>query len=283
MRRILVSAAMAVAVALIAGSSPLSAQWLKYPTANVPRTADGKVNYTAPTPRTADGHPDFSGLWYNDDHAPCPGDAFAGCGLELPLSRFVINIGAAVPGGLPYRPETQALVRQRTRAQSADDPHARCMPDTFIRNYALPHMQKWIQVPGLLVMLNEDNAVYRQVFLDNRPMPDDPTPTWMGYSSAKWDGDTLVVMAAGFRDDTWLDMNGNILTDKAKVTERIRRADWGHVTIEDTVDDPKAYTKPWTATQHMKFVVDTELVDEYCVENEKSFQRMHATPGNAPK
>lgn len=274
MRRIVSSVAVAIAVALISSSSPLLAQWLKYPTANVPRTPDGKVNYKAPTPRTADGHPDFSGLWYNDDHAPCPGDGFVGCGLELPLSRFVVNINGAVTGGLPYKPETQALVRQRTQAQSKDDPHARCMPDTFIRNYALPHMQKWIQVPGLLVMLNEDNAVYRQVFLDNRPLPDDPTPTWMGYSTAKWDGDTLVVTAAGFRDDTWLDMSGNFLTEQAKVTERIRRTDWGHVIIEDTVDDPKAYTKPWTATQHMRIVVDTELVDEYCVENEKSFQRM---------
>ena len=152
------------------------------------------------------------------------------------------------------------------------------MPDTFLRNYGLPHMQKWIQVPGELVMLNEDNAVYRQVFLDGRPLPQDPTPTWMGYSSAKWDGDTLVVTAAGFRDDTWLDMGGNFITDKARITERITRPDWGHILIEDTVDDPKAYTKAWTAHLKMRIVVDTELVDEYCVENEKSFNRMHAEP-----
>jgi hypothetical protein len=270
------TSAAAVVVALLGASAPLLAQWLKYPTANVPRTRDGKVNYAAPTPRTADGHPDLSGLWFNDDHAPCAADEFLQCGVELPMSRYGFSIGGAVDGGLPYKPETQAIVRKRTQDQSKDDPHARCMPDTFLRNYGLPHMQKWVQAPGLLVMLNEDNAVYRQVFLDNRPLPDDPTPTWMGYSSAKWDGDTLVVTAAGFRDDTWLDMGGNFLSDQAKITERITRPDWGHVLIEDTVDAPKAYTKPWTARLKMRIVLDTELVDEYCVENEKSFSRMHA-------
>jgi hypothetical protein len=278
-RRVIPPALIAfVAAGVFALSVSPSAQWLKYPTAGVPRTKDGKVNYTAPTPRSADGHPDFSGLWFNDDHAPCAADEFLQCGIELPMSRHGFNIGSAVEGGLPYKPETQAIVRKRTADQSKDDPHARCMPDTFLRNYGLPHMQKWIQVPGLLVMLNEDNAVYRQVFLDNRPLPPDPTPTWMGYSSAKWDGDTLVITATGFHDDTWLDMSGSFITDKATITERIRRPDWGHLIIEDTVDDPKAYTKPWTARLKMRFVVDTELVDEYCVENEKSFQRMHAEP-----
>jgi len=266
---------LAVFAAAIGGSVPIAAQWIKYPTADVPRLPDGKPNLAAMTPRLSDGKPDFSGLWFTDDLMPCPksAGAFIDCGTELGLSRYGFNIAQGVKGGMPYKPDTQALVRKRTADQSKDDPHARCMPDTFLRTYGLPHYGKYIHVPGLLVMLSEDNAAYRQVFTDNRPFPDDPTPAWNGYSSAKWDGDTLVVNSTGFRDDLWLDMAGNFITDKAKIQERIRRPDYGHLLIDVTVDDPKAYTKPWDISLKMKIVTDTELVDEFCVENEKSSQR----------
>ena len=256
---------------------PLAAQYLKYPTPGIPRTADGKPNLTAPTPRTADGKPDFSGMWFTDDAVPCTqsgGAAFFECGIELPLSRFGISIGMGIPGGLPYQPWAAALVKKRTAENSKDDPHARCFPDTFLRAYGLPHYQKWIQVPGLLVQLDEDKAMYRQVFTDGRPLPVDPNPAWNGYSSGKWEGDTLVVDSIGFRDDLWLDMAGSFITEGAKIRERIRRPDYGHIQIEATVDDSKAYTKPWTVTLKQRIVVDTELVDEICLENERSSQRM---------
>ena len=272
--------AAAVAVLLAGGftSTPLSAQWLRYPTPGVPRTADGKPNLTAPTPRTADGRPDFSGLWITGNPLPCAGDAFVLCAVELPVAREVFNFGASLPGGLPYKPEVAALVKKRTADNSKDDPHARCLPDTFLRAYGLPHYQKWIQVPGLLVMLDEMNAMYRQVFTDGRPLPEDPQPAWNGYSSARWDGDALVVDSIGFRDDLWLDMAGSPLSDAARVRERIRRPAYGHVEIEVTVDDPKNYIRPWTVMLKQAIVVDTELVDEICLENEKSWQRMQSTP-----
>jgi hypothetical protein len=277
--RLIRSLSFAVAAAVLCSSAPLVAQWIKFPTAGVPRLADGKPNLTAPTPRTADGKPDFSGMWLTDDQIPCVqaangGNAFIECGIELGFSRYGFNIAQGVKGGMPYKPETQAIVRKRSADNSKDDPHARCMPDTFLRTYGLPHYGKYIQVPGLLVMLNEDNAAYRQIFTDNRPFPHDPTPGWNGYSTAKWDADTLVVNSIGFRDDLWLDMAGNFITDQAKIQERIRRPDYGHMVIDVTVDDPKAYTRPWEITLKMKVVVDTELVDEFCVENEKSWQRM---------
>ena len=274
--RLVRSFARALLVAVLCGPAPLLAQWIKYPTAGVPRLPDGKPNLSAATPRTSDGKPDFSGMWFTDDGIPCtPGaGGFIECGIELGISRYGFNIAQGVKGGMPYKPETQAIVRKRTADNSKDDPHARCMPDTFLRTYGLPHYGKYIQVPGLLVMLNEDNAAYRQIFTDNRPMPEDPTPGWNGYSSARWDGDTLVVNSTGFRDDLWLDMAGNFITDQAKIQERIRRPDYGHLIIEVTVDDPKAYTRPWEITLKMKAVVDTELIDEFCVENEKSWQRM---------
>jgi hypothetical protein len=123
-------------------------------------------------------------------------------------------------------------------------------------------------------MLDEVNAGYRQVFTDGRPLPVDPVPAWNGYSTAKWEGDTLAIESIGFRDDLWLDMAGSFITENAKVRERIRRPDYGHLQIDATIDDPKAYTKPWTISMNQRIVVDTELVDEICLENEKSSQRM---------
>jgi hypothetical protein len=253
---------------LTASSSPrLAAQWLKYPTAGVPRTGDGSANMSAPAPRLADGTPDFSGLWISHGPSRSPG---AGIGV----SRQMADMGADVPGGLPYQPWLKEIVKERTANHAKDDPHVRCLPDTFLRAYGLPHLLKFVHVPGLLVMLNEMNAGYRQVFTDGRPLPESPNPSWQGYSSAKWTGDTLVVDTIGLRDDTWIDWNGSVVTEAGKVRERIRRPDFGHLEIEVTVDDPKAYTKAWTTTLRQRIVVDTELVDEICLENEKSYAHM---------
>jgi hypothetical protein len=261
---------------LVCASPPLAAQWLKYPTAGVPRTLDGTPNLTAPAPRTPDGKPDFSGMWLTGDGRPCDArnEVFQACGSELPMSRYGINMGAGRDGGLPYQPWAAQQVKKEIEQHAIDDPHARCMPDTFVRLYGLPHMQKFIQVPGLIVMLYELNANYRQVFTDGRPLPDDPQPSWQGYSVGKWDGDTLVVDSIGFRDGLWLDMAGTPMTDAARVRERIRRPDFGHLEIEITVDDRKAYTKPWSVTFKQNVVLDTELVDEMCVENEKFTKHM---------
>jgi hypothetical protein len=270
------SAFVAVALGAVAGLSvTASAQWLKYPTAGVPKTAAGKPNLTAPAPKTPDGKPDFSGIWLTDSTTCKNADPEKlTCGSELPMGREGINMGLGLPGGLPYQPWLAALVKKRTAENAKDDPHVYCLPDTFLRAYSLPHLLKFVQTPGLLVMLNEMNAGYRQVFTDGRPLPEDPTPSWQGYSSAKWEGDTLVVNSAGFRDDIWIDWNGSVITSVAKVQERIRRPDFGHLEVGVTVDDPKAYTKPWTVTLHQRLAINTELVDEVCLENEKSSQRM---------
>jgi hypothetical protein len=264
-----------VAFAVVSASTPVLAQWLTYPTAGVPRTADGKVNRSAPTPRMADGKPDFSGIWLTANFT-CPGATpeTLTCGSELPMGRNGINIGIDLPGGLPYQPWLAKLVKERTATDAKDDPHVRCLPDTFLRAYSLPHLLKFVHTPQLLVMLNEVNASYRQVFADARPLPEDPTPSWQGYSSAIWEGDTLVVNSIGFRDDIWIDWNGSVIGESATVRERIRRPNYGSLEIEITVDDPKAYTKPWTVTLRQRLAVDTELVDEICLENEQSYQRM---------
>jgi hypothetical protein len=270
------AAAVIIALGLTCASTPSTAQWLKYPTAGVPRKADQKVDLSAPAPRTAGGKPDFSGIWLTGNPQCAQGinpETYT-CGLELPMGKEGINMGVSLTGGLPYQPWLAALVKERTANHAKDDPHVRCLPDTFLRAYSLPHLLKFVQTPTLLVVLDEMNANYRQVFMDGRPLPEDPLPSWQGYSTAKWEGDALVIDSIGFRDELWIDWNGSVITSGAKVQERIRRPDFGHLEIGVTVDDPKAYTKPWTVTLKQQIAVDTELVDEICLENEKSSQNM---------
>jgi len=261
-----------IASACVLTSGIARAQYLKYPTAGVPRTADGKPNLIAPAPKDADGHPDFSGIWLsgnincrNQNQDP----ETLVCGSELPFGKEGFNMGVSLQGGLPYQPWLAALVKERTANKGKDDPHIICMPDTFLRDYSLPHLMKFVQTRGLLVMLNELNATYRQVFTDDRPLPVDPNPSWQGYSSGKWDGDTLIVKSNGFRDDLWIDNAGSVISSAAKVEERFKRLDYGHMDIQVTVDDPKAYTRPWTVTLHQRLALNTELVDEICIENQK--------------
>jgi hypothetical protein len=267
-----------LAAALIAHAltAPLSAQWVHHPTAGVPRKADGSPDLKAPAPRQPDGKPDFSGIWGTAVHLPCLAkfEVFLDCRMELPGSPLAIDIGAGTPAGLPYQPWAAALVKQRTADQSQDDPHARCLPDNPPRPYGLPHLTRAVHTRRLLVLLYEVNAMYRQIFIDGRALPDDPTPAWNGYSTAAWEGDTLVVRTAGFRDALWIDSGGSPMTDAAKMTERFRRPNFGTLELEITVDDPKAYTKPWTVSMPMEIRLDTELIDEFCLEGEKSSQRM---------
>jgi hypothetical protein len=262
-------------------SPRLAAQWVKYPSAGVPRKANGKLDTSAATRRMADGKPDFSGIWTtaepnrpagvaaSSNDAQNPGDA-----SRITASRQMANIGVDLPGGLPYQPWLVPIVKERTANLAKDDPHIKCLPDNFVRAYGMPHLLKFVHTPSLLVMLNEMNAGYRQIFTDARPLPEDPTPSWQGYSSAKWSADTLVIETIGLRDDTWIDWNGSVVTQAAKVREEIRRPDFGHLEIRVTVDDPKAYTKPWTVTLKQRIVVDAELIDEICLENEQSLKHM---------
>jgi len=280
------------ALGVLLASTHLDAQWVHYPTAGVPRKADGKVNMSAPAPRLADGKPDFSGIWMTGEpNMPRPGGLSspkeassprqaqnpsdnAGDQTNIRASRQMSNIGVDLPGGLPYQPWLVPIVKKRTDNLAIDDPHIRCLPDNFLRAYGLPHLLKFVHTPNLLVVLNEVNAGYRQVFTDARPLPKDPNPSWQGYSSAKWSGDTLVIDTIGLRDDTWIDWNGSVVTEAAKVREQIRRPDFGHLEVQVTVDDSKAYTKPWTVTLNQRIVVDTELIDEVCLENEQSLQHL---------
>jgi hypothetical protein len=253
-------------------------QWLQYPTADVPKKADGSPDLLAPTPRQPDGKPDFSGIWHAANPARCNPNAgqFIACGTEIGGSPLGGNLGRELPGGLPYQPWAAKLAQERRADDSRDDPHVRCLPDNPPRAWTLPHLTKALHTPKLLVLLYEVNAMYRQIFIDGRPLPEDPTPGWNGYSIAHWEGDTLVVQTAGFRDNLWLDTSGSPMSDAAKMTERMRRPNYGTLEIELTIDDPKVYTRPWTVNLTQAIELDTELIDEFCLENEKSWQRMQS-------
>ncbi len=272
-RYILAAASALAAVASLAAAVDAAAQWIGYPTAGVPRKADGSVDMTAPAPRLANGKPDLSGIWISDntpEGEPTPSDGF-----NLGSGRQMANMGVDLPGErLPYQPWQEPIVAERTANQAIDDPHIRCLPDNFLRAYGLPHLLKFVQKPDLLIVLNEMNAGYRQVFTDGRALPDDPSPSWQGYSAGTWSGDTLVIDTIGVRDDTWIDWHGSVITETAKIREEIRRPDFGHLEITVTVDDPRAYTEPWTVTLNQRIVVDAELIDEICLENEQFVERM---------
>jgi len=242
-----------------------SAQWLNYRNAGIPRTADGKPNLNAPAPRTGDGKPDLSGIWGWEDNRPCPPE---GCADQKVGQEFV-NIGWSLKEGLPFQPWAAELSRKRRSENSKDDPQSRCLPRGALRILTDGLFKKIVQTPGLLLILTERNAGYRQIFTDGRPLPEDPNPSWNGYSSGKWEGDTLVIHTAGFRDDGWLDASGSPITSAAKVTERFRRPSFGTLEIQITVDDSKAYTRPWTVTLHQPLKADTELLDYICLENER--------------
>lgn len=235
-------------------ATAVSAQWINYPTPGIPRTADGKPNLLAPAPRGADGKPDLSGLWEPVSKGADP--------------QF-LDIAKNIAAGLPFQPWAAALVKARRADENKDDPDGHCQPLGLVKMHLHPYPRKMIQVPGLLLILFERNTEYRQIFTDGRPLPEDPQPGYNGYSVGKWDGDTLVVESIGFKDGLWLDVSGTPLTDAAKVTERFRRPNFGNLKIEVTVDDPKAYTKPWSIQVDQTIALNTDMLEFVCQENEK--------------
>lgn len=263
-------------IAALLSAPSILAQWPSYPTAGVPKTSQGKPDLTGPVPRTADGKPDLSGVWqYVRQAAPPDPAAVAAASnakditpVSVRTSQFW-NLGAAFKDGLPFQPWAAELHKQRVASNSKDNPDAHCLPLGLMQLHTHSQPRKMIQTPGVIVILYEANGGVRQIFTDGRPQPKDPEPWWFGYSTGKWDGDTLAVETTGFRDLGWLDVEGSPLTESGKIIERFRRPDYGHLEIEVTIDDPKAYTKPWTVTIHQRIMLNTDLIEFVCQENER--------------
>ena len=267
-------------MSMLALPPALSAQWPAYPERNVPRTADGRVNLDAPTPRTADGTPDFTGVWVNawfvDGRVrPLPVSP-AG---EPPAATFG-DIFANFKEPLPLQPWAAQLKAARKEQESKDNPDAHCLPMGLTQFHMHPQPRKVLHTPDVMAMLYEGNAGVRQILMDGRPLPSpDAQPWWYGYSVGRWDGDTLVVETTGFRDGGWLDIDGSPLTDAAQMTERWRRLNFGTIQIDVTIDDPKAYTRPFSVRVHHRLMLDTpaadaELIEFICQENNRAPQLM---------
>ena len=244
---------------------PVAAQWVRYPTAAVPRTRDGKPDLSARTPRAADGKPDLSGVWQNVGIGP-PGAEGTGGTPKTVFFDLIHGMNGAPP---PFQPWAAALAAQRKQDEAKDNPDARCLPLGPLQMLAHPLPKKILQSPGLVVILHERNMEFRQIYTDGRQLPEDPQPSWYGYSSGRWEGETLIVETVGLRDGLWADFYGSPLTDQARMTERFRRPTYGTLEIQVTIDDPKAYTRPWTVSVNQRIALDTDLLEYACLENEK--------------
>ncbi len=214
-----------------------------------------------PTPRMADGHVDFNGVY----HAPGygPGDPKAKTG-----EGFAHNIARDMDAkDVPMLPAAQKIYDKRFGELSKDDPEGFCLPMGTPR--VNPYPWKIVQTDKLFIILYEGNVHhYRQVFLDGRGHDPAVKNTWWGDSIGHWDGDALVVETVGFNDKAWLDADGHPRTSKAKVIERFTRPELGKVRIEITIDDPGAYSKPWTVVEEAKLAPGWEISENICNENQ---------------
>ncbi|MBI4472575.1 MAG: hypothetical protein HY646_07895 [Acidobacteria bacterium] len=230
-------------------------QWVNVPLPNTPRTPDGKPNLSAPAPKTFDGKPDLTGIWRNPD------------------GKYLNNL-AADGIQVPFQPWAAALYKERQENFSKDRPSGRCLPHGVPDAMLVPATPfKILQTPAVTLILLENQGHFRQIFTDGRGFPKETIPTWLGYSIGKWEGDTFVVDSVGFNDQTYLDDGGHPHTDAYHSIERFRRRDFGHLDYEITIDDPKAYTKPWKVSIPFALFPDNELMESVC-ENEKDWEHL---------
>ena len=240
--------AMALTIAALA-----HAQWDPYPWKHVPRTPEGKIDGNAPAVRTSYGKPDLSGFWMPENP-----------------TKYLLNLAADMKQEeIPLKPWARDLYNQRIANNGKDHPGVSCLPSGIPEKDNIPDGLKLVQTEDLTILLHESRTINRQIFTDGRPLPKNPQPTWMGYSIGHWDKDTLIVDTIGQNGKTWLDMKGLPGTESLRMTERFTRPKIGHMDVEFTVNDPDAYTKPWTVHQAWRLLPDAELIESICEENNR--------------
>jgi hypothetical protein len=250
---IAVSTLVGIAVWLLL-SVPLSAQWLNHRDAKAPRTAAGEVNLAGPAPKLADGKPDISGIWLVDDN------------------HLQFNLMLDGPA-IAMQPKAEAIYKERLAGLGKDRPSGKCLPHGIPDAMIVPSPFKIFHASDITFVLFEEFVEFRQVFTDGRELPKDPQPAWFGYSIGRWEGDSFVIESRGFNDKSWLDDDGHPHSDALHTIERFRRSDYGHMTMQITIDDPKSYTKSWGATFHYHLLPDTELIEFIC-DNEQDVKHM---------
>jgi hypothetical protein len=287
-----------VAVVVTICSVSVAAQWPKYQAPGVPRDAEGRVRMDAPPPRMPDGKPDLSGNWIRfrgegafaapelsglvrnqapaDQTPPLPADP-----NSPPLAAFW-EIGANVPGGLPLTPWAAEMKKQRMALNDKENPDANCLPMGLTQFHMHGQPRKIMQNSSVIAIMYEANYGLRYIYTDGRRLPPQGSvqPFWYGYSVGTWEGDTLVVETNNLRGaetgpyDGWLDVRGSPYTDQAKFIERIRRPTYGKLEIDITLDDAKAYTKPFTVRVNQQISPDDEIIEFICNENQQFRRRV---------
>lgn len=259
----------------------LPAQWVNYKNPRTPRTRDGKANLSAPAPRSSDGKPDLSGIWqaegapYDELVKYVPGGV-NGLGEDDPSLYFFNVLPKFKPGEEPMQPAAAAAFHKQMEAAATAGPKNLCTPPSTPMVDAYPVAFKIVQTRGLMLALYESDTFFRQIFMDGRPLPSDPQPSWLGSSIGKWEGDTLVVETVGLTDRSPLDVIGHPHSEAMRVTERFQRRDFGHMEIQITIDDPKTYTRPITYTVNARLLPDTDLIESFCIENERDSNHIAA-------
>jgi hypothetical protein len=244
-------------VIVLLASAPAFAQWVNVPAPAIPRTPDGKPNLSAPAPRLADGKPDLSGIWN-------------------PPTGYLRNLARDLKEEVPFQPWAKAVYDERAAGiHWKDEPDANCLPQGVPKVLLAPAPWRIVQTPAVVFFVHEAFNLWWQAFMDGRefvPHPD-VTPTWHGYSTARWEGDTLVVDSRGFNGKVWLDQLGKPSTEQLRVTTRFLRRDFGRMNIAITIDDPGAYTRPWNVSVDVTLLPNTDLMEFICLENEKDTRK----------
>ena len=256
----IVITALSAVVPTLAQQAPAPSQDPKPKTGTIGLYRNQPLAPDGPAPKLADGTPDLSGVW-------------------LGSSANAADITRALKPGdqvvmLPWAAE---VVKNR---QSKEDPEANCLPAGIPRGS--PYPWRILQTPTHYFILYEGNIhSYRQIFMDGRSHPADPDPTWYGHSVGHWEENTLVVDTAGFNDKFWFDYKGHPHTEKLHTIERYTRTDLGHISMEVTIDDPGAYSKPFTAVGKATLMPGTELLEYICQENNQDLPKLQG-PARGP-
>ena len=262
-------------------STGVHAQWLNFPTPGTPRTRDGKPDLAAPAPRAADGKPDLSGVWMHEVTSVAEVTRLFGGRFDdaIKVNGIGMEIGTQhkyardvlldfKPGESPMRPEAAEIMRRREASRNPADV---CMGvPGFPLAGLLSEPIKIVQSPRLTMILYEVDNLHRQIFTDGRKLPKEfDLPAFLGYSVGHWERDVFVVETGGFNDKTPLDGFGHPHSEALRITERIRRRDFGHLDVEMTFDDSQMYTKPFTIKIPHDLLADADIFEMFCNENEK--------------
>jgi hypothetical protein len=266
--------ALATIASLLLLSGASQAQWVSYRTPAIPRLPDGRPNLSAPAPRTVDGKPDLSGIWAVE----CSIYGRDACFIQ---SLFFDLAKDLKPADVEMTPWASAIQMQRESRDHVDDPYGYCLPPGVPRIDFAGGPFKILQSPEVTAFLHETlvGMIFRQVLTDGRSLPAVSEPTWLGYSVGRWDGNTFVVETSGFRDGGWLDTRkARPHSDALHVTERFRRRDFGHMELTISINDPKAYLKPWTVMAMLNLLPDTELIEAFCDGHDKTMEHRRISP-----